>query len=369
MATFGMGVASGKLHEVTDVTLAADWETASLGRHLVHYGTGKEIDDLNTDSQTTVIKNPIEKVELDSGLDEPITNISNSEHKATVEQLTDQDVINADCSLDSIVNIDSKSNCVDLEQTSNNDETMINKREGDLNSCCTDLEQTSTCDEATKNLSDLNSCYIETDLASKCDEMISTSNQLHDENAEKYLRLSEEVVSDFEKQVQNKSLPNAREQHSFGENNETFNIISEKHVDQCEETALERKPIVATYTRTRTSSEIKGIEHDETQIKRVSDLSSRQNSSEGERSINGSRRSTRKPDSSSRERRHKRHQENNRSRHPSRKENQLENDDQINSRQEPFYRRNDEYLNDRFQSPRQPYESGKFTANKTKVSD
>ena len=368
MATFGMGVASGKLHEVTDVTLAADWETASLGRHLVHYGTGKEIDDLKTDSQTTVIQNPIEKGELDSGLDELITYTSNSEHKATDEQSTDQDITKADCSSASTVNIDSKSYCVDLEQTSIHDETIINKKEGDLNSCCTDLEQTSTCDEATRNLSGLNSCHTETEQASKCDEMISTSHQLNNENVEKYLRLSEEVVSDFEKQVQNKSLSTAREQHSFGENNETFNIIDEKHVDQCEETAVERKPIVATYTRTRTSNEIKGIQHDETQIKRVSDLSSRQNSSEGERSINGSRRSARKQDSSSRERRHKRHQENNRSQHPSRKESQLENDDQINSRQEPFYRRNDEYLNDRFQSPRQPYESGKFTANKTKVS-
>ena len=315
MATFGMGVAAGKLHEMTDVTLAADWERISIHQFAIQPDGDKQPTELSAADQDTEdqteVKNEKNNTDLDetNSMDTGHEDKSNIEQGANEEQSLEQDAVKTEISASSIVDDQSKSVCSNSEQKL------------------------------------------------KCDEAVMNQTQ-DDTNGETFLELSEDVVSAFEKQVESKRKSTSELQHFLIEKTTGTNFDENR---QDENIADSRKPIMATYTRTKSTKETTCRQHEGQHLKDATNLSSKQGSSESETSMKENRRRTVKPDSG--ERRNKRLQEDTRSGHSLRRKVDKELEEfstTISNSNEPFYRRNDDYLNDRFQSPRQPYESGRY---------
>ena len=322
MASFGTGVATGKLYEMTDITMAAEWEKASIHQIVVQSNRDKEtlttsVDNQDTESQGTIA--------TEKGFSEPHGKDLGDDGSA-----------------------------VDLKEEESNEQELNgeNKKQ--------EILQTVVGEEDEKYIHP-NSDIGDGDQIAVGDDIISieTENNARDST---HHEISEDIVTAFERQVQ--STRRSQSEVHTQSVSKTDQPKSKETEVKSDKEMIRSDVIMATYTCTKTSKDLPKIPSDQSHTKSDSNPPTRQNtsSSAGAGSEIASQSSVSKPDSGYGRRRQRRRPEDTRSNYSRRTE--VSKEDQTESRnqesKEPFYRQNDEYLNDRFQSPRQPYDNGRY---------
>lgn len=310
MASFGTGIAIGELHEMTDITMAAELQNVSIHRLPVRS---------DPDKQTSIV--------------------SVNNHDTGDQSKGESEMIVKVC-------------------TEDNDDSLSNS---DVKNC---KSHTLTLEEKTKEAMDSDT-FIEyihptpVELIDQKSDIIAADNE---SKVDINLELTEDIISEFDKHVESKRTsafelqPDPFSPTSRQDSNKTITITNEDSVSKADFT-------IATYTSTKTAEETTDRHTPVTKTKDKSGLSSRQttNSSAGARADSQSESSMGKPDSGYGKRRQRRGQKDIRSTHSRQRDRPRVEavGALIIDEAEPTYKGNDDYLNDRFQSPRQPYEDGR----------
>ena len=332
MASFGTGVATGKLHEMIEATMATDWENVSIHKFTNQPEPDQEN---NLSDNDTHQGNRQVYIKVGSQAD------TVSENMLDKEQTISGDVENK-----------LKTDSPDGRKLEPNNQKTIEVVCG--------AEGMDSVHPPPKELTEqtLDSGLHETE-----NDVIEAENDSKD-NTSTDLKLSQEIVDEFEKHVHTKrtskseSQPTHLEQPSKLESDNNYDATISKGFNNSH-----RSVTMATYTCSKPAKQITDRQTPGTKSKAPSGPPSRQttSSSAGGRGDSQSECSSGKPDSGYSRRRQRRRQEDTKSNHSRYREDSRDEatGGQPVEKENEFHKKNDGYLNDRFQSPRQPYEDGR----------
>ena len=334
MASFGTGVATGKLHEMIDATMTTDWENVSNHKFTNHPEPDQENNISDNDTQ-----------QGDSQL-----NIKVGSQADTVSQKTfDKEPIIGDTEENK-----PKSARPDGRklEPNNADQKTIEVVYG--------AEGADSVHPPPKELSEQT---LDNGLHETENYVIEAENNSKD-NTSTDLKISQEIVDEFEKHVQTKRTSKSESQPTHLE--QPSKLQSDNDYDATISNGFNnshRSVTMATYTCSKPAKQITDRQTPGTKSKAPSGPPSRQttSSSAGGRGDSQSECSSGKPDSGYSRRRQRRRQEDTKSNHSRYREDSRDEATgcQPVEKEDEFHKKNDGYLNDRFQSPRQPYEDGK----------
>ena len=324
MAAFGTGVATGKLHEMIDINMATDWEKVSIHKFSNHPELEQENNETETDThqesgQDVILSEKTfdkESTTEDPGDNKPKLDSQDREKivPGSVEQKTIEVVYGAD-GMDTIHPAPKELTEQTLDSGSNETENGPNEMENE--------SKDNTCTN---------------------------------------IKLSQDIVDEFEKHVQTKRTSKSESQpihlgqpSSLGSDNTTV-IPNEERNSRTSVT-------MATYTNTKPANQVTDRQTPGAKAKYRSGPPSRQTTSSSASAGGDSQceYNLGKPDSGYSRRRQRPRQEDTKSNYSRYREDSRDEatGGQIEQRNDEFYKKNEGYLNDRFQSPRQPYEEGR----------
>ena len=352
MASFGTGVATGKLHEIIDGAMAADWENVSIHKYATHPGPEQEHGIMNDGTHQ-------------DGNDKNSPDDNNAE---TVLDKCDKDAIIGDTD-----EKNPKLNSPDsglLEPTNVEDKTIevVYGAEGVCNVHPPPKELSEQSLDSGLNKTESSAVDTENDHNGNA----VTENEFKDDTVTD-LKLSQDIVDEFDKHVQSKRTSKSErpttdmEQSSeTGTDNTNDAVVTNGYKNN-------RTVTMATYTCSKPAKQRQDSQATVAKPRVPSIPPSRQttSSSAGGRGESQSECSLGKPDSGYSRRRDRRRREDTKSNYSRYREDSRDEalEGQMEEMDGEYEKKTDGYLNDRFQSPRQPYEDGKSRTFVIEISD